>query len=201
MFLVVADSSIAEYLREQGSIGYQPISEQGHLMPIAHTRGSIGEQSTNQGFIPCSLNMGQNELAGRVYQFRFPGWLRLTTSKAIPFIGLQLGHGHILDFLFMVLPSMCAYLLVQTPYRAGVYLDQSTSALDTTALSQVFGHRNSFFLCNFAVPQGCVFAFTEFLLTTTTTQVTDIVPAIHFSDCQMVAAFLTVQVAVRVDTC
>jgi len=57
----------------------------------------------NQGFIPCSLHTGQNELAGRVHQLRFPGWLLLVTHKVVSFIRLQFGNQHILHFLFMIL--------------------------------------------------------------------------------------------------
>jgi hypothetical protein len=39
------------------------------------------------------------------------------------------------------------------------------------------------------------------LLTTTATQVTEVIMAVYFSDCQIVPAFLTIQVAVWVNTC
>ncbi|MFQ5437164.1 MAG: hypothetical protein ACE5FD_20075 [Anaerolineae bacterium] len=68
---------------------HRSISEQSHHMPIVQAGCPICQQTMNQGFIPRSLNMGQNELALWVHQFCFPGWLRLTTGKPVPFIGLQ----------------------------------------------------------------------------------------------------------------
>jgi hypothetical protein len=65
----------------------------------------------------------------------------------------------------------------------------------------VLGHRNGLFFRNFTVPRGRVFAFAEFLPTAATTQATDVVPTRDFSDYQIVATLLAVQVAIRVDTC
>lgn len=119
----------------------------------------------------------------------------------MPFIGLQFANGHIWHFLFMILLPMSAHFLVQPSYSAWVYFDQTGCALEATAFGQMLGHRNGFVLGNFTVPQGGVFAFAEFLLTAATTQVTDVVLTVDFSDYQIVAAFSAVQVAVGVNTC
>lgn len=151
-------------------------------MPIAQTGNPILEQTTNQPFVMHSLDMRQNELAGRVHQFCLPGWLRLTTGKPVPLIRLQFGHSHPVYFLFMILLSMFPYFLIQAAHRAGVYFDQSRRTLETAPIGQVFSHRYGLWLPNFTVPQRCVFAFAELLLTAPTTQVTKFVPTIHFSD-------------------
>jgi hypothetical protein len=145
--------------------------------------------------------MGQNELAHRVHQFCFPGWLRLTASKPVPFIGLQFANHHILHFLFMIVLPMPTYLSVQPAHGTRVYLDQACRALEATAFGQMFGDRNGFLLGNLTIPQGGIFAFAEFLLTAATTQVPDVVPTIDFSDFQVMATFLAVQVAVGINTC
>jgi hypothetical protein len=126
--------------------------------------------------------MGQNKLAPGVDQFRFPGWLLLTAGKAMPFIRLQFANRHIVDFLLMIVLPMCPDLLIQAAYGTRVYLDQTGCALEATAISQMLGRRNGFVLGNLAIPQGYVFAFTEFLLTAATTQVTDVVSTVDFSD-------------------
>ena len=142
-----------------------------------------------------------NELALRVHQFCFPGRLRLAASKAVPFIGLQFGNGYIVYFLLMILLSMSPRFLIQAAHSAGVYFDQAGGTLDTTAIGQVFRHRNSFCLWDFAIPQGRVFAFAEFLLTATTAQIANLVLTVHFSYYQIGATFLTILVAIQIDTC
>ena len=97
--------------------------------------------------------------------------------------------------------AMSPNFLIQTPDGTWVYFDQAGCALEATAIGQMFSYRNRFFLWNFAVPQGRVFAFAEFFLATTTAQITNLVTAIYFSNEQVCAAFLTVQIAIRVDTC
>ena len=54
----------------------------------------------------------------------------------------------------------------------------------------MFGDRNGFVLGNLTIPQGGIFAFAEFLLTTATTQVTDVAPTVDFSNYQIGATFL-----------
>jgi hypothetical protein len=168
---------------------------------MAQTRCPVFQQLTNQGLIPCALHMGQNELALWVHQFRFPSWLRLTAGKAMPFIGLKFGDRHIVDFLLMIVLPMCPDLLIQAAYRTRVHPDQTGCALEATAISQMLGHRNGYVLGNLTIPQGCVFAFAEFPLTAATTQVTDVGSTVDFSDYQIMATFLAVQVAVGVNTC
>ena len=77
--------------------------------------------------------MSQNELAGRVHQFCFPGWLLFVTHKAVSFIRLQFANYYILHFLFMILLPVFAYFAVQAADGTGVYFDQTGRALNPTA--------------------------------------------------------------------
>lgn len=136
--------SITEYLREQGAVRGQAISEQGYRLRITHPRGPLLEQAADQGFIPCALHMGQNELARGVHQFRFPGWLLLATGKTMPFICLQLGNSHVVHFLLMILLPMSAHLLVQPPHGTGVDFHQARRALEAQPSARCLATETAF---------------------------------------------------------
>ena len=91
--------------------------------------------------------------------------------------------------------------LVQSAHCAWVDFDQTSRALDATAIGQMFRHRNGFGFRYLAIPQRRVLPLAELFLTAPAAQVTYLVGTVHFSDYQIVAALLTVQVAVGVDTC
>jgi hypothetical protein len=96
---------------------------------------------------------------------------------------------------------MSAHFSVQPSHSTGVYFDQASRALDATAIGQMFSYQDGFRLWYLAIPQGRVFPFAEFLLTATAAQIAYLVLTVHFSDCQIGAPFLAIQVAVGVDTC
>lgn len=173
---------IPKYLGKQGAIRRQTVREQGYLMTVGQAGGTLCQQLSDQAVISYPLDMSHNELAAGVHQLCFPGWVLLAARKAVPFIGLQFGHGHRVYFLFMILLPVPADLLAQTANGTWVYLDQTCRTLNATAVGQVFGHRDSAFFRDFTIPQGRVFSFAEFLLAEATAQVTDVVPTIGFSE-------------------
>lgn len=101
----------------------------------------------------------------------------------------------------MLLLPVFAHFAVQAADGTGVYFDQTGRALDTTAIGQVCGRRDSFRLWYFAIPQCRIFPFAEFLLAATTAQIANLVTAVYFTNEQVCAPVMTIQVAVGVDTC
>ncbi len=151
-------------------------------MPLTQPGGPIGQQGPDQLLIAGALDMSQHKLAGRVDQFGFPGRLLLAASKAMPFIGLQFGHLNLLNLLLMIALSVCTDLVIQAPHRPGINLDQPGRALETAPIGQVLSHRDRLGFRDLTVPQRGVFPFAKLALAGPTTQVSDLVLAIHLSD-------------------
>jgi hypothetical protein len=58
---------------------------------------------------------------------------------------------------------------------------------------------NGFIFCNLAVPQGCIFPFTEFLSTMGTAQVANLSASVGFANRQVALSGQTIADAFRVD--
>lgn len=83
------------------SIAVFTIREEHQVVPIGHSLRDIGVQTTDQLLVAFALPMGENQFALWIHDFRFPRWLLLRCTEAIPLIRRQRLDSHILDACFV----------------------------------------------------------------------------------------------------